>query len=149
MLANNSFGSRITQARIKFKMTKVALAKRVGCSNAAIGSWESGRAYPSDVNMSALAGALNVTIDWLNNGDVGGAGDNNTLITVADTKSAGTSPTQTVYASSTVDDSIGINDSDRHEKSSVDDVTRWATEKYASVLGVSPEKIVITLRIKT
>ncbi|CAM1656887.1 Peptidase S24/S26A/S26B/S26C [Bartonella apihabitans] len=60
---------RIKNSRIAAKMTQEELAKAVGKTRNAVAQWESGAAHPRPNTLEDIAGALNVSIDWLLTGN--------------------------------------------------------------------------------
>ncbi|CAM1657785.1 Cro/C1-type helix-turn-helix domain [Bartonella apis] len=56
---------RIKNSRIAAKMTQEELAKAVGKTRNAVAQWESGAVHPRPNTLEDIAGALNVSIDWL------------------------------------------------------------------------------------
>ena len=60
---------RIKNSRIAAKMTQEELAKAVGKTRNAVAQWESGAAHPRPNTLEDIAGALNVSLEWLLVGD--------------------------------------------------------------------------------
>lgn len=60
---------RIKNSRIAAKMTQEELARAVGKTRNAVAQWESGAAHPRPNTLEDIAGALNVSIDWLLTGN--------------------------------------------------------------------------------
>ena len=56
---------RIKNSRITAKMTQEELAKAVGKTRNAVTQWESGAAHPRPNTLEDIAGALNVSLEWL------------------------------------------------------------------------------------
>lgn len=61
---------RIRQCRIQLDLTQGQLGERVGVSPQAVTQWESGDSKPSRKSLLLLADVLNVSIDYLLNGDI-------------------------------------------------------------------------------
>lgn len=62
---NKNIGSRIYRLRTSKNLTQDQLANQVGVSRQAISKWERGDGLPDLYNVSALASALDVTVDEL------------------------------------------------------------------------------------
>lgn len=80
---------RIKNSRIAAKMTQEELAKAVGKTRNAVAQWESGAAHPRPNTLEDIAGALNVSIDWLLTGNtlnVAGAETTRTNSEMSDVK---------------------------------------------------------------
>ena len=80
---------RIKNSRIAAKMTQEELAKAVGKTRNAVAQWESGAAHPRPNTLEDIAGALNVSIDWLligNTPNVAGAETTRTNSKMSDVK---------------------------------------------------------------
>ena len=60
---------RIKNSRIAAKMTQEELARTVGKTRNAVAQWESGLAHPRLNTLEDIAGALNVSLEWLLVGD--------------------------------------------------------------------------------
>ena len=60
---------RIKNSRIAAKMTQEELARAVGKTRNAVTQWESGASRPRLNTLEDIAGALNVSIDWLLTGN--------------------------------------------------------------------------------
>lgn len=56
---------RIKNSRIAAKMTQEELAKAVGKTRNAVAQWESGLTHPRPNTLEDIAGALNVSLEWL------------------------------------------------------------------------------------
>jgi transcriptional regulator with XRE-family HTH domain len=71
----DSFGDRVRSSRLRLrpggrKLTQGDLAKAVGVERNTVSRWENGGMLPKDPGViGALAGALQVTADWLIGGD--------------------------------------------------------------------------------
>ena len=80
---------RIKNSRMAAKMTQEELAKAVGKTRNAVAQWESGTAHPRPNTLEDIAGALNVSIDWLltgNTPNVAGAETTRTNSEMSDVK---------------------------------------------------------------
>ena len=80
---------RIKNSRIAAKMTQEELAKAVGKTRNAVAQWESGLTHPRLNTLEDIAGALNVSIDWLltgNTPNVAGAETTRTNSKMSDVK---------------------------------------------------------------
>lgn len=64
-------GARIQQRRIELGLKQVQLAHRIGTDGGTISRWERGVASPRD--LTKLAQALRVSIDWIKTGVTGAA----------------------------------------------------------------------------
>ena len=60
---------RIKNSRIAAKMTQEELARAVGKTRNAVAQWESGLTHPRLNTLEDIAGALNVSLEWLLLGD--------------------------------------------------------------------------------
>ncbi|WP_295735618.1 helix-turn-helix transcriptional regulator [uncultured Bartonella sp.] len=60
---------RIKNSRIAAKMTQEELARAVGKTRNAVAQWESGATHPRPNTLEDIAGALNVSLEWLLVGD--------------------------------------------------------------------------------
>lgn len=56
---------RIKNSRIAAKMTQEELARAVGKTRNAVTQWESGATHPRPNTLEDIAGALNVSLEWL------------------------------------------------------------------------------------
>lgn len=56
---------RIKTSRIAANLTQEELAKAVGKTRNAVAQWESGTSHPRPKTLEEIAGALNVSVDWL------------------------------------------------------------------------------------
>lgn len=65
------FASRLVEARDRRGLSQIELARLAGLHRAAIGHFERKRRKPSFANVRALAGALNVSSDYLLGRSVG------------------------------------------------------------------------------
>ena len=63
-----SIGERIRSARKALGLNQTALAERVGVSQPAVASWESGQHDPRRLMIAKLAEALGVSTEWLESG---------------------------------------------------------------------------------
>ncbi|WP_295882505.1 helix-turn-helix domain-containing protein [uncultured Bartonella sp.] len=63
------FKERIKNSRIAAKMTQEELARAVGKTRNAVAQWESGASLPRLNTLEDIAGALNVSVDWLLTGN--------------------------------------------------------------------------------
>lgn len=68
----NSFATRLRQVREDQRMSKSALARRLGISTTGVWNWEEGNTMPRPENMRALSNALNTPVEYLQNGTDGG-----------------------------------------------------------------------------
>jgi transcriptional regulator with XRE-family HTH domain len=60
-----TFGEKLRNARLEAGYTQEELASKLIISRAAIAKWESDRGMPDVKNLKALAGILNVSVDYL------------------------------------------------------------------------------------
>lgn len=60
-----TFGEKMKTARKDASYTQEQLAELLGVSRAAVAKWESDRGLPDVSNLRAIAGALNVSVDYL------------------------------------------------------------------------------------
>lgn len=60
-----TLSEKIIYSRKKAMLSQEALAEKLGVSRQAISKWETGESVPEVGNLSALATALGVTVDWL------------------------------------------------------------------------------------
>lgn len=60
---------RIRQGRLKLGVSQEYIAEQLGVSRQAVSKWESGRSAPDTANLIALAGLLQVSVEWLAAGD--------------------------------------------------------------------------------
>ncbi len=60
-----TFGEKLKKARVETGYTQEELANILTVSRAAIAKWESGRGMPDVANLKIMAGALNVSVDYL------------------------------------------------------------------------------------
>jgi transcriptional regulator with XRE-family HTH domain len=65
----NDIGTRIRAARRDRGMTQDELAHQVGVSRSAVAQWETGRTGQVTGNLSRIAGALEVNVEYLMYGD--------------------------------------------------------------------------------
>jgi len=65
MTSNDTFGSRLTQARVELGLSQAELAERTGIAPAQISRYESGRNIPRAGVVVKLAKALDVSSQWL------------------------------------------------------------------------------------
>lgn len=63
-----TIGKRIKELRIESGLTQEALASKIGVSFQAVSKWENGRSQPDLGTLSLLSKTLNVSIDYLING---------------------------------------------------------------------------------
>lgn len=63
-----SFASRLRALRENRRLSKTALAKRVGVSTTCVWNWEEGNTEPRPENMAALSKALNAPYAYLQDG---------------------------------------------------------------------------------
>ena len=64
-MLRKDFGARIKIMRKSLGLTQAQLAKKVGITTKAMGSYEQGIREPSLKNLIGLSKVLNVTTDWL------------------------------------------------------------------------------------
>ena len=62
-------GERIRELRKSLKMTQQAFADRLNIQRGSIASYETGRISPSNATISLICKELNVSEDWLRNGN--------------------------------------------------------------------------------
>lgn len=62
-------GRRIRSARQERGLTQEALAAAIGVSRSAVAQWETGRAGQLTTHLAAIAGALEVGVEFLMHGD--------------------------------------------------------------------------------
>ena len=60
-----TLSEKILYCRKKAMLSQEALAEQVGVSRQAISKWETGESVPEVSNLSSLAAALRVSVDWL------------------------------------------------------------------------------------
>ena len=80
---------RIKNSRIAAKMTQEELARAVGKTRNAVTQWESGASRPRLNTLEDIAGALNVSLEWLltgNTPNVAGAETTRTNSEMSDVK---------------------------------------------------------------
>ena len=63
-------GERIKELRKALKMTQQEFADRLNVQRGSIASYETGRISPSNAAISLICKELNVSEDWLRNGEV-------------------------------------------------------------------------------
>ncbi len=68
-VTNGSVGARIRQVRIDRGWTQDQLASEVGVSRSAVAQWETDRAGQVRGNLSRIADALGVSVEYLLHGD--------------------------------------------------------------------------------
>ncbi len=64
-----TLSEKILYCRKKAMLSQETLAERLGVSRQAISKWETGESVPEVSNLSALATALGVSVDWLLSSD--------------------------------------------------------------------------------
>jgi transcriptional regulator with XRE-family HTH domain len=69
MSASQDIGTRIRATRRERGLTQDELAERVGVSRSAVAQWETGRTGQVTGNLSRIAGALQVNVEFLMVGD--------------------------------------------------------------------------------
>ena len=69
MNAPEDIGTRIRAARRNCGLTQDELADQVGVSRSAVAQWETGRTGQVTGNLSRIAGALEVNVEYLMYGD--------------------------------------------------------------------------------
>jgi transcriptional regulator with XRE-family HTH domain len=69
MTATNSIAARIRAARSDRSLTQDGLARHVGVSRSAVAQWETGRTGQITGNLSRIAAALGVGVEYLVHGD--------------------------------------------------------------------------------
>jgi len=65
MTMDSTLGNRIYNLRTQKRLTQDQLAEKIGVSRQALSKWERGEAYPDYYNTTALAKALDVSVDEL------------------------------------------------------------------------------------
>lgn len=65
MVNTMTFGEKLKDARKKSGLSQEELAERIGVSRAAIAKWETDKGLPDIENLKAIAGLLDVSIDYL------------------------------------------------------------------------------------
>lgn len=60
-----TFGEKLREARKNTGLSQEELAERIGVSRAAVAKWETGKGLPDIDNLKAIAGLLDVSIDYL------------------------------------------------------------------------------------
>ncbi len=63
-----SFANRLRVLRENRRLSKTALAKKVGVSTTCVWNWEEGNTEPRPENLAALSKALNAPVTYLQNG---------------------------------------------------------------------------------
>lgn len=63
-----SFSNRLQGLREKRRLSKTALAKKVGVSTTCVWNWEEGNTEPRSENLRALSEALNAPMEYLESG---------------------------------------------------------------------------------
>lgn len=63
--SSGSIGERIRSARKALNLSQADLARKIGVSQPAIATWESGVHDPRRVVLARLAGALSISLEWL------------------------------------------------------------------------------------
>jgi len=63
-----SFATRLRMLRENRRLSKAALARQVGVSTTCVWNWEEGNTEPRSDNLAGLSKALNVPVDYLQNG---------------------------------------------------------------------------------
>ncbi|WP_296248702.1 helix-turn-helix domain-containing protein [uncultured Stenotrophomonas sp.] len=67
-----AISERIRSARVNLGLSQTELAKAIGVNRATVGHWERGGAFaPSRAHLQALSTTLQVSLDWLANGEQG------------------------------------------------------------------------------
>jgi transcriptional regulator with XRE-family HTH domain len=69
MSTPQDIGTRIRTARLQRSLTQEQLADQVGVSRSAVAQWETGRTGQVTGNLSRIAGALGVNVEYLMVGD--------------------------------------------------------------------------------
>lgn len=64
-LGGTTLGERIRSAREAIELSQADLARTLGLTRAAVSLWEIGTSTPSVDNLTRIADALGVSIDWL------------------------------------------------------------------------------------
>ncbi len=65
----NSIGDRIRAARTDRSLTQDELARQIGVSRSAVAQWETGRTGQITGNLTRIAAALQVSVEYLVHGD--------------------------------------------------------------------------------
>lgn len=67
-----AISERIRSARVNLGLSQTELAKAIGVNRATVGHWERDGAFaPSRTHLQALGTTLQVSLDWLANGEQG------------------------------------------------------------------------------
>ena len=76
-----TFGDRLEAARRNANLSQRELAKHIGIKNSTLQNWEDDVTEPRANKLNTLAGMLNVSLMWLNNGEGDGleASDENSV----------------------------------------------------------------------
>ena len=76
-----TFGDRLEAARRNANLSQRELAKHIGIKNSTLQNWEDDVTEPRANKLNTLAGMLNVSLMWLNNGEGNGleASDENSV----------------------------------------------------------------------
>jgi transcriptional regulator with XRE-family HTH domain len=69
MTTPTSIGDRIRAARTGCALTQDQLARQIGVSRSAVAQWETGRTGQITGNLSRIAAALQVNVEYLVHGD--------------------------------------------------------------------------------
>lgn len=68
-MSNDEIGGRIRSARKERGLTQDGLAAAVGVTRSAVAQWETARAGQVTDNLSRIASALGINVEWLIHGD--------------------------------------------------------------------------------
>ncbi|MBR6256439.1 MAG: helix-turn-helix transcriptional regulator [Lachnospiraceae bacterium] len=60
-----TFGEKLKEARVKAGLSQEELSQRLSVSRSAVAKWETDRGMPDVANLKALAGLLDVSVDYL------------------------------------------------------------------------------------
>ena len=112
-----SFASRLRGLRENRRLSKTALAKRVGVSTTCVWNWEEGNTEPRPENLAALSKALNAPVPYLQDGSEWN-----------DAPSTDPAATPAQYGGGTLAEVIAD-----------------AKSRIAQLAGISPEKVIISL----
>jgi len=60
-----TFGEKLKEARLKAGLSQEELAQRMSVSRSAVAKWETDKGMPDVANLKAIAGLLDVSVDYL------------------------------------------------------------------------------------
>src|SRR5689334_6154149 len=69
MSTSHDIGARIRTRRRERRLTQDELARRIGVSRSAVAQWETGRTGQITGNLTSIAAALDVSVEYLVYGD--------------------------------------------------------------------------------